>query len=80
MAEDGWVDIVHPETGMTSTVHTSSVPAWETAGWTRADNGSGESGQQEASGETTAVVSPVPPGPGIFDQTPGGAPSDADEE
>lgn len=44
--EDGWVEITHTETGMTSVVHVSSVPAWETAGWTRAENGSEESGWQ----------------------------------
>lgn len=46
MAESGWVDITHKETGLTSTVLESTVPAWETAGWTRADNGSEEQGQQ----------------------------------
>lgn len=79
MAEDGWVDIVHSETGMTSTVHTTSVPAWETAGWTRADNGSEESGLRQ-SGEPVQPVSSIPPGPGVFDQTPGDTPSGADEE
>lgn len=36
------IQIVHKETGMTSVVHESTVPGWETAGWTRADNGSEE--------------------------------------
>ena len=79
MAEDAWVEIEHPETGMTSVVHSSSVPAWETAGWTRADNGTEEQGT--TSDETgAAVASSRPPGPGFFDQVPGGQPSGADEE
>ena len=47
MADIGYVDIVHTETGMTSSVLESAVPGWETAGWTRTDNGSEESGQPE---------------------------------
>lgn len=41
----GLVEIVHPS-GLTSQVLPRTVPGWETAGWTRADNGSEESGQQ----------------------------------
>ena len=67
---NGWVDIVHSETGMTSTVHESSVPAWETAGWTRAENGSEESGWQAPLEVPSEVQTPAGPLPD----------SDADEE
>lgn len=43
----GWVRIVHEELKLESTVLEGTVPAWETAGWTRADNGSEESEQKQ---------------------------------
>jgi hypothetical protein len=39
MAAAGYVDIIHKATGQTSTVIASTVPAWESAGWTPVDNG-----------------------------------------
>lgn len=59
MADLGYVDIVHKESGLTSTVPESTLSAWETAGWTRAENGDEEPDQNLSSTQT--LVGPPPP-------------------
>lgn len=65
MAAEGWVDIVHP-TGASSTVQESTLPAWESTGWTRADNGGEESVQQQP--PPSPPSQPTPPESGDLNE------------
>lgn len=52
------VKIVHEETGQEAEVVDTSVPAWETAGWTRVDD-EGSQKQEEAVTTGDQVVVPA---------------------
>lgn len=58
------VKIVHPETNQESEVVETSVAAWETVGWTRAEDGDSQKEQEETVEPGDQVVvpaeSPVP--------------------